>query len=360
MQVKISAAGTRAFDCLCLNRYNAHPLRFLFFPRKTRLLDKRLILMDPAKLLIFSFTKSEYVTACVDHLQAELGCQELDPKGDLAEQFKGVEMVIDIGGHSSREMIDAAVDAKFWQVIGTGLDHCEVQYILEKGISLGNTPGFTSALGLAESAMMYILMLTRRYNEARENFFERNFFEPNGKTLADLTLGIIGFGASGRQLAKRAKSFGMRIEAIDIRPLDADLPADMQPDFYGMSDQLDEAIARCDVLSLHLHLTPETTHIIDASRLALMKPTAFLINVARGALVDEDALAEALLGGKIGGAGIDVFRQEPADCTRPEYQLANFIVTPHTSGPTDETVRCRCQHGVGKSSRGLISTRPGW
>jgi phosphoglycerate dehydrogenase-like enzyme len=294
---------------------------------------------------------TEYVECCLRELHAHLDCQELDPAANLEDQLRGVEMVIDIGGHASREIIDAAVDTKFWQVIGTGLDNCEVQYTLDKEIQLGNTPGFTSALGLSECAMMYILMLTRKYHEARDNFQSGTFFTPNGKTLDQMALGIIGFGASGRQLAKRAKSFGMRVEAIDIRPLDTDLPDDMQPDYYGLSDEMDSVISRCDVVSLHLHLTPETTHIIDGRRLGLMKPSAFLINVARGALIDEDALADAILSGKIAGAGIDVFANEPADISRPEYQLPNFIATPHTSGQTDETIRQRCAIAVDNARR---------
>ena len=307
--------------------------------------------MPQPKILIYCALDSEYTEACVEELKASLDCKELDSNQDLASQFRGVEMVIDLGGRASREIIDAAVDVKFWQVIGTGLDKCEVQYILDKGISLGNTPGFTSALGLSECSMMYILMLTRKYHEARNNFHSGDFFIPNGATLDGLTLGIIGFGASGRQLAKRAKCFGMRIEAIDVRPLEPDLPAEFQPDFYGMSDEMDTVVARSDVVSLHLHLTPETTHIMDGRRLALMKPTAFLINVARGALVDEDALAEALLSGKIAGAGVDVFAEEPTDGSRPEYQLPNFIVTPHTSGQTDDTIRRRCQIAVDNARR---------
>ena len=303
------------------------------------------------KIQVYNWVNNEYMDACLRELHAHLDCQELDPDGDLDEQLRGVEMVIDIGGHASREIIDAAADAKFWQIIGTGLDACEVQYILDKGSRLGNTPGFTSALALSECAMMYILMLTRKYHQARDNFQSGIFGIPNGKTLDQMTLGIIGFGASGRQLAKRAKSFGMRIEAIDIRPLDADLPEDMQPDFYGLSDEMDSVISRSDVVSLHLHLTPETRHIIDDRRLGLMKSSAFLINVARGALVDEDALAEAILGGKIAGAGIDVFASEPADAGRPEYQLPNFIATPHTSGQTDETIRRRCAIAVDNARR---------
>ena len=303
------------------------------------------------KIQIYKWRSNEYVEACLVELHAHLDCQELDPDGDLDEQLRGVEMVIDIGGHASRQIIDAAVDARFWQIIGTGLDDCEVQYTLDTGALLGNTPGFTSALALSECVMMYILMLTRKYHQARDNFQSGTFFIPNGKTLDQMKLGIIGFGASGRQLARRAKSFGMRIEAIDVRPLDADLPEDMRPDFYGMSDEMDSVISRCDVVSLHLHLTPQTTHIIDARRLGLMKSSAFLVNVARGALVDEDALAEAILSGKIAGAGIDVFASEPADASRPEYQLPNFITTPHTSGQTDETIRRRCAIAVDNARR---------
>ena len=307
--------------------------------------------MPQPKIAILSREKIEYVDACLRQLHSDLDCAELDPAGNLAEQLRGVEMIIDIGGQASREVIDAAVDTKFWQVIGTGLDNCEVSYILGKGSFLSNTPGFTSAFGLAECAMMYLLMFTRKYEESQDSFAARIIADPSGKTLDKMTLGIIGFGASGRQLAKRAKSFGMRIEAIDVRPLDADLPADMQPDFYGLSDETDDVISRCDVLSLHLHLTPETKHIIDARRLALMKPTTFVINVARGALIDEDALAAAVISGKIGGAGIDVYAKEPADPDRPEYQLPNFIVTPHVSGQTDETVRRRCQIAVENAHR---------
>jgi phosphoglycerate dehydrogenase-like enzyme len=307
--------------------------------------------MAHPKTLICCYGYTEYSRAILRQLHDAMECDELDLKGDLVEQFRGVAMVIDLGGGASKPMIDAAVDCKFWQVIGTGLDHCDVDHILSKGIPLANTPGFASVRGLAESAMMFMLMLTRKYNEARENFFSGKFYQPNGATLDGLTLGIIGYGASGRWLARQAKHFGMRIEAIDVRPLEADLPVDQQPDFHGTADEMDTVISRCDVLSVHLHLTPETKHIIDARRLALMKPTAFLVNVARGALVDEDALAEAVTSGKIAGAGVDAFAAEPADAGRPEYQLPNFIVTPHTAGQTDDTVRRRCQIVVENARR---------
>ncbi|NQU11518.1 glycerate dehydrogenase, partial [bacterium] len=108
--------------------------------------------------------------------------------------------------------------------------------------------------------------------------------------------------------------------------------------------------------SLHLHLTPETRHIIDARRIGLMKPSACLINVARGALVDEAALHEALLQGRLGGAGLDVFAKEPPDPTLPVYRLPNVVVTPHVSGGTDGTARKRAAaaaENVDRIARGL-------
>lgn len=298
--------------------------------------------MPQPKTLYYCAQNNEYSEACHQELNKMLDFKDLDAVGNLADQCRGVEAVVDIGGRASREIIDAMSNARLWQVIGTGLDHCDVEYILGKDIALSHTPGFTSAYGLAETAIMYILMLTRQYHIARENFNQQTFFEPNGKTVDGMVLGLIGYGASGRQLAKRAKSFGMRIEAIDIRPLEADLADEYKPDFYGSPDDMDALIERCDVLSVHLHLTPETKHIIDRRRLGLMKKSACVINVARGALIDEEALAESVQNGKIGGAGIDVFSVEPVDPSRPEYQLPNFIVTPHTSGQTDETIRRRC------------------
>lgn len=307
--------------------------------------------MPQPKTLICNYRLNEYSRAIVRGLHEGLQCEDLDLKGDLVKQFRGVEMVIDLGGHGTREMVDAAVDCRFWQVIGTGLDHCDVEQIMSKGIPLGNTPGFASARGLAECALMFMLMLTRKYNEARDNFDSGKFYQPLGATLDGLTLAIIGYGASGRWLAQQAKHFGMRIEAIDVRPLEADIPAEQQPDFYGMPDEMDAVISRCDVLSMHLHLTSATRHIIDARRLALMKSTALLINVARGALVDEDALAEAMIHRKIAGAGIDAFAKEPADADRPEYKLPNFIVAPHIAGQTNDTVRRRCQIAIENARR---------
>ena len=151
----------------------------------------------------------------------------------------------------------------------------------------------------------------------------------------------MGFGASGQALARRASAFGMRILGIDVREIEPEVLDDIKPDFIGGPDDLDRVVAESDFLSLHLHLNDETRHIIDGRRLGLMKPTASVINVARGALVDEAALYGALVEGKIGGAGLDVFDQEPPDPALPVYQLPNVVATPHIAGVTDGTSRRR-------------------
>src|SRR5581483_11171925 len=128
---------------------------------------------------------------------------------------------------------------------------------------------------------------------------------PLGIELEGLKLGIVGFGASGIEVARRARGFGMKISAIDIRDIRPEEVREFDLEFVGKPDALDDLLKKVDVLSLHLHLNQETHHLIDARRLALLKPTAFLINVARGALVDEAALTDALVSGRLGGAGLD-------------------------------------------------------
>lgn len=282
---------------------------------------------------------------CEDVIQAIGDRHDLsvfDDTQPLAPQFEGVEAVIDHGGSvGSRAMIDAAHDARLWQILGTGFDHFDLDYIRQKGVPAANCPGQFSSIALAETAMMFILMLARRYRDAAANFQAGVFYQPLGRELHGLNLGIIGFGASGQALARRAKASGLRILAIDVRPIEPEILEEIRPDFLGGPAEMDGMIAESDFLSLHLHLNPTTRHIIDARRLSLMKPAACLINVARGALVDETALYDALTAGTLGGAGLDVFAKEPVDPTAPVFQLPNVAVTPHIAGVTDGTSRRR-------------------
>ena len=269
----------------------------------------------------------------------------LDYNQSIAQQIEGVDVVIDHGGSAgTREMADvAAGKVRLWQILGTGLDHFDMDYWRAKKIPVANCPGPFSAVALAECAMMFILMLARQYPITQANLKTGQMYKPTGLELDGLKLGIVGFGASGTELARRALPFGMRILAIDIRDVGEDEMREFGAEFAGKPEDLDNVLAESDIVSLHLHLNDETRHTINARRLRLMKSTAFLINVARGALVDEVALEAALVEGQIGGAGLDAFSREPPDMTSQIFNLPNVIATPHVSGGTDRTSQKRAR-----------------
>ena len=283
-----------------------------------------------------------------------------DASQPLAPQFEGVDVVLDLGGSmGTREMADAAAgQVRLWQILGTGIDHFDLDHWRALGIAVANCPGQFSSVALAECAMMYILMLTRKYAETQTNFAQGVFYRPMGLTLGGLSLAIAGFGASGQELARRASSFGMRIAAIDIRDVTEEEVRRFNLEFVGKPDDLDQVIAACDVLSLHLHLNAQTRHIIDARRLRLMKRTALLINVARGELVDEAALSDALAAGQLAGAGLDTFSQEPPDLDEPIFSMPNVITTPHIAGVTDGTSRNRAGAGAENVERIAAGLEP--
>jgi phosphoglycerate dehydrogenase-like enzyme len=240
-------------------------------------------------------------------------------------------------------MADAAGSVQLWQIVGTGFDHFDLDYWEANGIPVANCPGTYSAVALAECAMMFMLMLARRYGQSREDLLAGQMYQTLGRELEGSRLALVGFGASGRELARLAAPFGMRLSAIDIRDIGQEEVQQFGLEFVGKPADLDHVLGDADFVALHLHLNAETRHVMDARRLKLMKPTAFLINVARGALVDEDALREALLRGEIAGAGLDVFGREPPDPGDPLLRLPNVVATPHVAAATDATLHRRAQ-----------------
>ena len=284
-----------------------------------------------------------------------------------APQFDGIEVVVDMGGNASREKIDlaAAAGVRHFQVQTNGLDHVEVEHILDKGITLSHCPGYLSAEALAQNAMMFILLLAAQYKQAVGNFHGGTYYHPEGIRLDGKKLAIIGYGASGQQLALRAHPFGIKISAIDVRMIPTEVLDQVPLEFLGSPEDMDEVIAECDILSVNLHLNASTRHIIDKRRIGLLKPTAWVINVARGALIDEEALYNALLAGNLGGAGLDVFEAEPPDSDHPVFSLPNVYATPHTAGGTESTTDNRARFAAdnldriarGEEPRGVITGR---
>ncbi len=188
----------------------------------------------------------------------------------------------------------------------------------------------------AEHAYALLLGLTRDIKGAAINHTKHEWRKPNQLIeIGGLTLGIIGLGGFGIHMAKRGIGFDMRIIAVDAYRQD-------KPDFVDELmpiDQLPELMRRSDVVMIACPLTEETYHLVNADNLALMKPTAYLINVARGKIVDEPALIEALKAGKIAGAGLDVTEVEPLPEDSPLWDMDSVLLTPHVAGRSQHRVR---------------------
>jgi phosphoglycerate dehydrogenase-like enzyme len=266
-----------------------------------------------------------------------------DPSQPLKPQFQNKQVVVDQSGWGTHEMIDAALagGAKLWQVIGTGLDHIDVAYCLSKGIPIAYSPGLFSGIALAEHALFFMLCLAKNVNASHKNVQTGRFYHPLNEELADKTLGLVGFGGSGKELAKRAYAFGMRVLAIDV----VDVPKTVQEEFHvqflGGPDNLGSLLKESDYVSIHAPLTSQTRHLMNYRAFELMKPGACLINVARGEIVDEAALLGALQSGKLSGAGLDVFAEEPLPVDHPFQRMDNVILSPHIAGGTRGTNRRR-------------------
>lgn len=214
---------------------------------------------------------------------------------------------------------------------GIGLDNIDVAYCTSRGIPVTNVPDYCLT-EVAEHTLALILSLARKvawyHAETKAGRYDLKSGGPL-RRLAGQTLGIIGFGAIGRQVARLATAVGLKVLVYTRRPSAA-------PGVEQVG--LDELLERSDYVSLHVPHTPETDRLINARALQRMRPTAFLINTARGAVVDHEALAEALAARQIAGAALDVQTPEPPDLGRPPYNDPRVIVTPHAAFVSAESL----------------------
>ena len=220
--------------------------------------------------------------------------------------------------------------------VAVGYNNIDVPACKERGVLVTNTPGVLTE-ATADIAMALVLMCTRRLGEGErviraQQPWQWGMFYMLGMGLQGRQLGIVGMGQIGIATARRAKAFGMNIAYTRRAPLESDVEKDLAAKFMSM----DELIESSDVLSIHCPYSPATHHLISENQLARMKPSAFLINTARGPIVDEQALVDALKAGKIAGAGLDVFEHEPK--VNPGLlELDNAVLIPHLGSATVET-----------------------
>jgi len=223
-------------------------------------------------------------------------------------------------------------------IMATGINVVDVEAALKAGIVVTNVPAYSTA-SVAQLAMAHLLNITMRVDhyavDTRNGVWSRNAdFTYTDTPLIELdgmTMGIVGMGRIGRAVARMAQGMGMRVMAYSSQAADA------LPEGVIKAPSLDEMLAQADVVSLHVPLTPTTYHLIDARRLSLMKPTAILLNTARGALVDEVALAQALTEGRLWAAGIDALSQEPPALDNPLVNAPNCYITPHLGWATTQS-----------------------
>jgi glyoxylate reductase len=251
----------------------------------------------------------------------------------LREELRGCQGVICLLTDGiDRQLLDAVPELEFISSMSVGVDHVDVQALTERGIPLGHTPGVLVDT-TADAAFALLLAAARRVVEAdryvrRGNWRPERAWSPEfftGKDVSGATLGIIGLGEIGRAVARRAAGFGMRVlgwnrSARDVEGVE--------------SVALEELLLRSDFVSVHVALGDGTRNLLDAAKIAMMKPGAVLVNTARGGIVDEDALAEALARGHLYAAGIDVFAREPVASDNPLLALPNVVVVPHIGSAT--------------------------
>jgi phosphoglycerate dehydrogenase-like enzyme len=234
-------------------------------------------------------------------------------------------------------LIDAARRLRVIARYGVGYDRVDLQAASRRGIVVTNTPGANTD-AVAELAIGLMLTLARRICQANQAVKRGQWPRPAGMGLCGRTVGLVGFGAIGRAVARRLEPFGCRVLAADpyaTPAADSGAGAVLMP--------LADMLPGCDIVSLHAALTPETVGMVDAAFLGRMKPGALLINTARGEFIDEAALKRALSEGPLGGAALDCWRQEPPAAENPLLRLPQLIATPHTGAHTDEAL-----HAMGR------------
>jgi len=279
----------------------------------------------------------------VERLRAEHDVTSWDAdvvieRAELLSRVKGADAVLSLLTEKvDGELLEAAgPQLKVVSNVAVGYNNIDVKACTERGIKVTNTPGVLTE-ATADIAMALILAATRRLAEGErvirsQTPWQWGMFYMLGMGIQGRQLGIVGMGQIGIATAKRARAFGMTIAYTKRSPLDAATNAELEATHMD----LDQLLATSDVVSLHCPYSPETHHLINAERLSKMRKNAYLVNTARGPVVDEAALVDALKGGVIAGAGLDVFEHEPK-VHEGLLGLDNAVLIPHLGSATVET-----------------------
>ena len=259
-------------------------------------------------------------------------------RDELLKRVAGADSIVSLLTEKiDAELLDAAgKQLRSVSNVAVGYNNIDVPACRERNVLVTNTPGVLTE-ATADIAMALILMSTRRLAEGErviraQQPWQWGMFYMLGSSIQGRQLGIVGMGQIGAAVARRARAFGMTIAYTKRSPLDAETAKELNATHM----ELDELLTTSDVVSLHCPYSPETHHLMNASTIGKMKKSAYLINTARGPVVDEEALATALQQGKIAGAGLDVFEKEPT-VHQALIGLDNAVLIPHLGSATVET-----------------------
>ena len=253
---------------------------------------------------------------------------------EFVERIKDAEVVI-VGRYSvNAKALRSAPKLKMISLWQTGFDNVDLEVATEHGVIVSNVPSYAFD-SVAEFVFALSLNLLRRVHLAdtnlRKGLFDWKYYI--GNQLMSKTIGVLGTGEIGKRVIQIAQGFNMNVLSVTAHP------SPERAKTLGVKFvDLDTLLSESDIVTLHVPLTPETEHMIGSRELAMMKPTAILINTARGKVVDEDALIEALKEKKIAGAGLDVFEKEPLPMNSPLLEMDNVLLTPHIAFLSEESL----------------------
>ena len=257
-----------------------------------------------------------------------------DTEAILQERLSGADVALTVASSSFTEtVLQSCQNLRHIAVFGVGVDNVALDACRDRGITVTHTPGYSAAV-VAEKAIALALAVAHRVPMLDRAVRNGEWPQEVVGQLHGKTLGVIGAGPIGQRVMALGSGLGMDVLAWTYNP-----SPERAREYGATFVSLEELLARADVVSLQLPLTPKSSGLIGHQQLVLMKPSAILVNVGRGAVVDEDALVNALETGRIGGAGLDVFSTEPLPRDHPLKRLDNVVLSPHNAANTIEANR---------------------
>jgi phosphoglycerate dehydrogenase-like enzyme len=296
---------------------------------------------------IISFNPAGFTTTVVDGKS---------PEAQQVEAVKDADFIMAFRAKLTEPVLRSAKKARMVQVLSAGYDSLNLKLLRELKIPCANNGGANS-WAVADHAVLAMLTLYRRMGAAdravKEGRWNAAIDGMNTFEMANKVVGVLGFGNIGQKVARRVQAFDAIVQYYDKFPLSPERELALK----AKRVTLEELFRTSDIISCHAPLTNDTRHVVNAKHLAMMKPSAVIINTSRGPVIDEAALFEALQQKRIAGAGLDVFEKEPVDPANPLLKLENVLASPHTAGTTWDTWFRRADFAY-KNMKGVWDGQP--